>query len=81
MSNSRWMAPLVPGLLDAGIHVVGADRRGAGPNLEGRGDAPSATTVVSDALEVIDAEVPPERPLVIVGWCWARSSVSTSRRS
>ena len=70
MSNSRWMAPLVPGLLAAGVHVVGADRRGAGPNQQGRGDAPSATVVVSDALEVIEAEVPADRPLVIIGWCW-----------
>jgi len=70
MSNSRWMAPLVPGLLEAGVHVVGADRRGAGPNRQGRGDAPSATVVVSDALEVIEAEVPADRPLLLVGWCW-----------
>lgn len=70
MSNSRWVAPLVPGLLEAGIHVVGADRRGAGPNEQSRGDAPSSNAVVSDALEVIEAEVPEDRPLLIMGWCW-----------
>lgn len=70
MSNSRWAFPLVPGLMREGIALVGADRRGAGPNLDARGDAPSAAAVVADALAIIEAEVPADRPLIVAGWCW-----------
>jgi pimeloyl-ACP methyl ester carboxylesterase len=50
--------------------VVGADRRGSGPNLEGRGDAPSAGQLVDDVRSIIEAEHVPSRPLVLLGWCW-----------
>ncbi len=70
MSHSGWFAPLAPELARAGLHVVGADRRGSGPNREGRGDAVSASALVDDALAIIAAEHDPARPLVLVGWCW-----------
>jgi acylglycerol lipase len=70
MSHSGWLAPLAPSLVAAGMHVVGADRRGSGPNLEGRGDAVSATALVDDVKAIIAAEHEPGRPLVLVGWCW-----------
>lgn len=70
MSNSRWLSPVARGLRDAGLHLVGADRRGAGPNRRARGDAPNAAAVIDDALAIIDAEVPAARRLIVVGWCW-----------
>lgn len=73
MSNSAWFAPLVPALRDAGLRLVGADRRGSACNEEGRGDAPSAKQLVDDVLAIVEAEHAPERPLLLVGWCWGAS--------
>lgn len=70
MSNARWFSPLVPDLTRAGIRLVGADRRGSGDNQAGWGDAPSATTLVDDALRIIEAETRPDLPWMLVGWCW-----------
>ncbi len=70
MSHSAWVFPLADALTDAGLRFVGADRRGTGGNDVARGDAPSAKAVVDDALAIIAAERVPDRPLVLVGWCW-----------
>lgn len=70
MSHSGWFFPLVDALTDAGLVVVGADRRGSGLDDVGRGDAPNAKAIVDDALTIIDAERVADRPLVVVGWCW-----------
>lgn len=70
MSHSLWFRPLQPALVAAGYTVVGADRRGSGPNHEHRGDAQSAGALVDDARAVIAAEHDGTRPLVVVGWCW-----------
>lgn len=70
MSHSLWFRPLQPALAAAGYTVVGADRRGSGPNAEHRGDALSASVLVDDARAVIAAEHDGTRPLVVVGWCW-----------
>ncbi len=69
MSHSAWFSPLADSLVDAGVRVIGADRRGSGPNHSGRGDADSGKTLVDDALAVIQTERGPA-PLVLVGWCW-----------
>lgn len=69
MSHSAWFEPLSAGLAAAGFALVGADRRGSGPNPQGRGDAPSAGVLVDDALAIADAEAG-EGPLLVVGWCW-----------
>jgi pimeloyl-ACP methyl ester carboxylesterase len=68
MSNSAWFEPIAARL--GHLHVVGADRRGSGPNAEARGDAPSARQLVDDVLRIIDAEHAASRPLVLLGWCW-----------
>lgn len=70
MSHSGWFAPLHPALERAGIKVVGADRRGSGQNRIGWGDAPSAGRLIEDALAIVAAEREPDRPLVVLGWCW-----------
>lgn len=70
MSHSGWFFPLVPAFLEAGCRVVGADRRGTGLDEVGRGDAPSASSVVSDAVRIIEAERRPDVPTYLVGWCW-----------
>jgi pimeloyl-ACP methyl ester carboxylesterase len=67
MSNSAWFQPVAPLLRD--FDLVGADRRGSGPNKEGWGDAPSAAQLVDDVVAIVDAERT-EAPLVVVGWCW-----------
>lgn len=70
MSHSGWLFPLVDPLVAAGLVVVGADRRGTGLDEVGRGDAPSAKSVVDDAMTIIDAAAVPDAPLFLVGWCW-----------
>jgi alpha-beta hydrolase superfamily lysophospholipase len=70
MSHSLWLAPLAERLFDAGIHVVGADRRGSGLDDVGRGDAPSAAVLVDDCNRIIDAERRGGEPLFVLGWCW-----------
>ena len=67
MSNSAWFEPVVPHLTD--LDLVGADRRGSGPNKEGWGDAPSAGQLVEDATAILQAERG-DGPVVLVGWCW-----------
>lgn len=70
MSNSAWFEPVAPRLAEAGFAVVGADRRGSGPNAHARGDAPSAGQLVDDVLAVVAAERAPDAPLHLLGWCW-----------
>lgn len=70
MSHSGWFEPLAPGLLDAGMRLVGADRRGSAENTEGLGDAPSAAVLVDDVQRILAAELRPDVPLLLVGWCW-----------
>ena len=69
MSHSAWFSPLADALVEEGIRVIGADRRGSGPNRDHRGDATDGKTLVEDALAVIQTESGPA-PLVLVGWCW-----------
>jgi alpha-beta hydrolase superfamily lysophospholipase len=69
MSHSAWFSPLADALFEEGVRVIGADRRGSGPNREHRGDATDGRTLVDDALAVIQTERGPA-PLVLVGWCW-----------
>lgn len=70
MSHAGWFQPLAPGLVRAGLKLVGADRRGTGLNEEGRGDAPSAKALVDDVKAILDAERVAGAPLHLVGWCW-----------
>lgn len=70
MSHSGWFQPLAESLLLAGFKLIGADRRGTGLNLEARGDAPDAKTLINDLKCVIDAEHTKGVPLHLVGWCW-----------
>ena len=70
MSHSRWFQPLAESLLLAGFKLIGADRRGTGLNLEARGDAPDAKTLIDDLKCVIDAEHTNGVPLHLIGWCW-----------
>lgn len=70
MSHAGWFQPLAPGLVRAGLKLVGADRRGTGLNEEDRGDAPSAKALVDDVKTILDAERAVDAPLHLVGWCW-----------
>lgn len=70
MSHSAWFFPLVDPLVAAGFVVVGADRRGSGLDEEQRGDAPSAQTLIDDAVAIVRARRVPGKPLLLVGWCW-----------
>lgn len=72
MSHSLWLQPLAEPLHRAGYYVIGADRRGSGPNLAARGDAPSAEVLVDDLLQLLAAEGSrlEGKPLFVVGWCW-----------
>lgn len=69
MSHSEWFFPLAPALTAGGCRVIGADRRGTGLDEVGRGDAPSAGAVVSDAVTIISRERG-DGPVYLVGWCW-----------
>ncbi|MBI1849664.1 MAG: alpha/beta fold hydrolase [Planctomycetes bacterium] len=71
MSHSLWFEPLAGRLARAGLHVVGADRRGSGLNDEARGDAPSSRILVDDLDRILRRETEATTaPLVVVGWCW-----------
>ncbi|MCA9706847.1 MAG: alpha/beta fold hydrolase [Myxococcales bacterium] len=71
MSNTAWFRPLAARWRARGYRVVGVERRGSGLNAaSGRGDTPSAKVLVDDARAVVEHGRDPERPLVIVGWCW-----------
>lgn len=70
MSHAAWFGPVVEPLRGRGHRLVGADRRGSGLNREGRGDAPSASQLVSDARAILEAESDPEGPTCVLGWCW-----------
>src|SRR4051812_682136 len=56
MSHSGWFQPLAHHIVDAGIKLVGADRRGTGLNEIARGDALSAEAVIDDVERIIEAE-------------------------
>jgi alpha-beta hydrolase superfamily lysophospholipase len=70
MSHSLWFHPLAAPLVAAGFKLIGADRRGTGMNTAARGDVPSASALIDDALAIIDRERPPGCPLHLAGWCW-----------
>lgn len=70
MSHSAWFRPLATRWRAMGYRVVGVERRGSGLNEAGRGDAVSARALVDDARAVVDHGRAPDRPLVVVGWCW-----------
>jgi alpha-beta hydrolase superfamily lysophospholipase len=70
MSNSAWFEPVAPLLVDNGHTVVGADRRGSGPNPDARGDAPSAGQLVDDVIAIVEHERTPDVPVILLGWCW-----------
>jgi alpha-beta hydrolase superfamily lysophospholipase len=70
MSHSLWFAPLADPLAKAGIRIVGADRRGTGPNRSARGDAHSAKELIDDVRAIIEREKSEGLPLHLVGWCW-----------
>jgi acylglycerol lipase len=70
MSHSGWFQPLADHLVSAGLKLVGADRRGTGLNQEGRGDAPSAATLIDDVTRIFHAERLEGIPVHLGGWCW-----------
>lgn len=70
MSHSGWFQPLADHVVDAGVKLVGADRRGTGLNESARGDAPSAEAVIDDVARIIEAERRNGSPVHLGGWCW-----------
>lgn len=70
VSHSGWFSPIAEPLSQRGFTVIGADRRGSGLADIARGDAPSAAALLDDARAIVDATRVPDRPLVLVGWCW-----------
>lgn len=70
MSHSGWFGPIAPLLAAKGFKVIGADRRGTGPNMPARGDAPSAQALIDDVLRIVEAERTKGRALYLAGWCW-----------
>src|SRR5438309_6765159 len=69
MSHSIWFRELAHHLTGLRLDVIGADRRGSGPNDTHRGDAPSRRMLVSDLCRIIENQ---DRgtPIYVVGWCW-----------
>jgi len=70
MSHSQWFSPLADALVVNNVEVIGADRRGSGPNQKSRGDAPTRQQLISDVKQIVDAHKDDERPLYLLGWCW-----------
>ena len=70
MSHSGWFFPILERLGGAGFKMVGADRRGSGPNREGLGDTPSARILLDDVVRILDAESVGAKNVFVLGWCW-----------
>lgn len=68
MSHSGWFQPIAEPLAAAGFRLVGADRRGSGPNELGRGDAPGPEILIDDLLRIAAAY--PAEKRFLLGWCW-----------
>src|SRR3954468_3969048 len=62
MSHSLWFHPLAAPLVTPGFKLIGPDPRGTAVNTAARGDVPSASALIDDALAVIDRERLPGRP-------------------
>ena len=83
MSNTAWFRPLAVAWRGLGYRVVGLERRGSGLNhrpgprmtaAPGQGagceDTESAEALIDDAVREIEHGRAPDRPVVLVGWCW-----------
>jgi pimeloyl-ACP methyl ester carboxylesterase len=81
MSNTAWFRPLAVAWRGLGFRVVGLERRGSGlnylarPQADGEGvagceDTESAEALIDDAVRELEHGRAPDRPVVLVGWCW-----------
>ena len=75
VSHSAWLESVAEGLSRDGISCLSADRRGAGLNEKGRGDAPDAATLLSDLSAVLIRARDTGLPCHLAGFCWGANYV------
>jgi alpha-beta hydrolase superfamily lysophospholipase len=74
-SHGGWYSGLCRYLAEGGYEVAFLDRRGAGLNETGRGDAPSFRRLLDDVAEFARAWRHADLPLFVVGISWGGKSV------
>ena len=70
VSHSAWLAPIGERMAAAGIRLIAPDRRGAGLNQQGSGDAPSVVSLLDDANAVISHYLDDNKTTHFGGYCW-----------
>ncbi|MEM7564007.1 MAG: alpha/beta fold hydrolase [Pseudomonadota bacterium] len=70
VSHSAWLAPIGQRLAANGIRVIAPDRRGAGLNQQGSGDAPSVTSLLEDVKAVVSNYQQNANSTHFGGFCW-----------
>lgn len=75
VSHSLWLESIAVELTDRQINVLAMDRRGAGLNLQERGDAPSAEALLADLDSVVQWARQQDLPLHLCGFCWGSNYV------
>lgn len=70
VSHSGWLEKVCHGLQSRGINCLAVDRRGAGRNLEAKGDAPSADALFADIDAVVNWTQSTGLPVHACGFCW-----------
>ena len=70
VSHSDWLRPVAERLARIGIEVICPDRRGAGLNTLGQGDAVDARALIEDVRIVAENYAKSSIPLHIAGFCW-----------
>ena len=70
VSHSLWLESICLALAGSGYMCIGMDRRGAGANASGRGDAPSAEHLLADLDAVVTWASSHELPVHACGFCW-----------
>lgn len=68
--HSLWLEPVARRLAGRGVRTLAMDRRGAGMNGAGRGDAPSAEALIGDLAAVLRRAAADGAPVHLCGFCW-----------
>jgi acylglycerol lipase len=76
--HSQWFEPTARVLNEQGITVYALDRRGAGLNLQNRGDLPDLKTFISDVEAVLRKVVllHPGKPTFLFANCWSAKAAA-----
>lgn len=75
VSHSLWLTSIAERISEQGIHVLAVDRRGAGLNTMGRGDAPTGDVLLADLRLWMEKAEGLKMPIHLCGFCWGANYV------